>query len=173
MVLLMTRYVFLTLFVALAGCAGPGWKHEPINYSTLISKPTAPDSRVQIEIIETSDTETQRAIYTGTGFYGSRSWEYDQRAVLDRLADDTEAALNEGYDGDKVARLRISGEMRMDQRGDYTASLVGEMLGEDGVVRKLGESSGFVESKVASEVAFENAYKLAFSNLLKNLGLVQ
>jgi hypothetical protein len=128
---------------------------------------------MEIEIVETSDTETQRMIYVGGGVYGGRSWEYDQREVLDRLEAETEAALNDAYDGENVTKLRVSGKMLMDSRGDYTASLVGEMLTENGVVLKREESSGFVESKVASAVAFENAYKLAFSNLLKALGLVQ
>jgi len=169
----MIRYVLLCFSAALVGCAGPGWQHEPLDYSTLIRKPIERDFRVEIEIVETVDTATQTMVYAGVGFYGERSWEYDQYVFLEQLATETEAALNKENDVERAVRLRVSGEMLIDRRGDYTATLVGEVLCNDGVVQMREVASGFVESKVASAVAFENAYKIAFSNLLKALSFVQ
>jgi len=169
----MARCNFFALLATFVGCAGPGWQHEPIDYVSLIEKGAENNYRLEIEIVDTSDTETQTMVYAGVGFYGERSWQYDQLGVLSILAAETETTLNAADNEAAAVTLRVSGTMQIDRQGDYTASLIGELMSESNELLMRAESSGFIESKVASEVAFENAYKLAFQQLLKDLSLIQ
>jgi len=166
----MLRIWFISSILFLSGCATTGWDHQPLDYGSMIKTHTYSQEPLLIEIANTNQVASQSMTYMIGVVPLDRKWDYNQGAILRNLARETQASLgSEPKDGEAHRKLIVSGNMKTDWRGDYTATLKAELFSATGIKEFDFEAKGFVESKVASAVAFENAYKIAFSNLVEKL----
>jgi hypothetical protein len=142
----------------------------PVSYQAMLDEKIMAGRPISIQIVDTPEQAEQSSLIVGGGLVVGQNWKYNQLEILTRLASETEKHLND-LSNTKLPEdtLRVSGEVSADFAGDYTAKLTAYLTNDKGVQVGTYEAQGFVESKVASEIAVENAYKLAFGKLAEQL----
>lgn len=154
----------------LSGCAGTGWDHTPMNYGEMLSNNEKLGNSISIEIVDTAAEANQSMVYAGAGFLIGRQWSYEQLEILNRLSKETQIYLNsDSNEPRNKLILLVSGIMKNDFRGNYIATLKAQLITDKKEIVSYYEVQGIVKSHVASPIAFENAFKVAFDTLASEL----
>tara|TARA_B100000446_G_C10528788_1_gene332959 strand:+ start:1123 stop:1641 length:519 start_codon:yes stop_codon:yes gene_type:complete len=161
----MSRIAMAVFTIFLTACAGQGWEHTPMDYSQMLADNEKLREPVTIKIVDTSKKANQSMAYVGAGVLIGRQWSYEQLEILKRLSNETELYLNSlDQEGGNSLTLLVSGSMDNDYRGNYIATLRAKLISKEQVLNTY-VVNGFMNSHVASPIAFENAFKVAFDNL--------
>ena len=164
----MKQLILIFTILLLSACSGVGWDHSPTSYKSLIQNIPKSNESIKFKIHGTTETHMQSMTYAAVPILVENKWEYNQLEILQRISKETEFELFSN-ETSSPKEVRVACFVKNDYRGNYHATLMASVYSSDGVELDTYEAKGFVKSHVASPIAFENAIKLAFHDLVGHL----